>query len=478
MTDQHAKVVRHTKQAPPPSGQARDVRFPPIVRTTLANGLEIDTVEQHDLPLVAVRLVVKSGDSADPANMPGMASLVAQMLKEGTRTRTSAVIADDVEFLGADLDVGSDTETTALVMRALSEHLERALGIMADVAMNPSFSEVELRKLKRRELDRLALQQQDPGFLGTREFYRVVYGPHPYAHIDTTVDVVNRVRRQDLAAWHRAHFLPNNAILVVVGDVTAAAVQQAAERMLGGWRRGTVREPQYATPPERTAREVIVVDRPDSVQSMISIGTLAIARSSPDYVPLMVANQVLGGSAASRLFMDLRERRSLTYGAYSGVGEFVQVAPFRARASVRNEVTAAAMDAFMEHLQRIVTEAVPAPELADAERYLSDSFPLRIDTAGKIAGLISDLRVFGLPDDYWETFRTQIRATTSEQALATARRHIIPERALIVVVGKAADVVEPLRRWGPVTVLDTDGRLLRHVDAATGPAATPAPAAR
>ena len=208
-----------------------------------------------------------------------------------------------------------------------------------------------------------------------------------------------------------------------------------------------------------------MVDRPGAVQSVILLGNLAIARDDEDFVPLRVANQVLGGSAASRLFMDLRERRSLTYGAYSQVGERVGVAPFVAYASVRTEVTEEAVGAFFENLDRIVAEAPPEPELANAQRFLSDSFPLKIDTPGKIASLVADLRVFGLPDDYWDGYRTSIREVSAEEALAAAQEHIRPEQMLVLVVGNAASFAESLTQWGPVTVVDGEGEVQQTFEA-------------
>lgn len=458
-------VVERDREPPPESGEAREISFPPITRAEVGNGLEVNSVEWRQLPIVYLRLVVRSGGAADPSDAPGMAHLVGSMLKEGTRRRSSAQIADQVDFLGADIWVESDEETVSIGMRALSEHLDEAMELLADVTMNPAFRDDELRKLKRRELDRLSLQSNDPNFLGAREFYRALYGEHPYGRIDTTAEVVERVSRRDLTAWHRQHFVANNAFLVAVGNVSATEIQESATEAFGRWRTGTVPEVQYASPPERDSREIIVVDRPESVQSVISIGNLAIERAHADYVPLRVANQVLGGSAASRLFMDLRERRSLTYGAYSGIGESVQVAPFRARAAVRNEVTAEAMSAFFEHLDRIRTEPTPDNELQDAHRYLSDSFPLRIDTPGKIAWLVANLRIFGLADDYWDSYRSSVREVNAAQALAAAERHIRPENALVVVVGKAADITETLRRYGPVRVLNTAGEEQQRFEA-------------
>ena len=483
MDDELITVSRpeHVRVPPPASGPASELRFPAIARVTTHSGLELDTVASNALPVVYFRLVIKSGEAADPANMPGLAHLVAEMLKEGTRTRSSAQLAEDVEFLGASLDVGSDEESIYISGRCLKDQLDAMLAIVADVAQNPAFTDAELTKLKRREVDRLQLQLAEPSFLAAREVYATLYGAHPYARIDTTEAVVNRVTRADLQRWHRAHFVPNNAFLVTVGDTTADAVAQSAERVFAHWRHANVVRAAYPATPTRTERKIIVVDRRDSVQSVISVANLALARRDPQYIPLLVANQVLGGSPAARLFMDLRERRSLTYGAGSRVGESVDVAPFRAYASVRNAVTAEAMSAFMEHLNRVVSEAPPAEELDNARRFLSDSFPLRIETPGKVADLVAQLRIYGLPDDYWDTFRTQIGAVTPEQALAAARQYMHPESAVIVVVGKAAEVAEPLRLYGDVTIVSPEGvvgeTLPRLPAGASGTPAAAAPAA-
>ena len=453
------------KQPPPESGPARDIAFPPIQRATLNNGLELNTVEWHQLPVVYLRLVVKSGAETDPAELQGLSNLVAQMLEEGTRRRNSAQLAEHIEFLGADLWTQADEENVHLVFRALSEHLDEAMSILAEVATQPAFRQDELMKLKRRENDRLALMSKRPNFLARRAFYREIYGDHPYGRVDTTTEVIQRVRRTDMLRWHRQHFVPGNSFLVAVGDVTPAQVQTAAERAFGSWRGNAPNAVTPEPPARREAREIVVVDRPGAVQSVILLGNLGIERRHDDYVDFLVANQVLGGSAASRLFMDLRERRSLTYGAYSAVGERVRIAPFVAWAAVRTDVTGQAMDAFFENLGRITSEAPPPDELVNAQRYLSDSFPLQIDTPGKIAGMVADLRVFGLPDDYWDGFRTSIGQVTPDEALAAARTHIRPDKMLVLVVGEAAAVVETLRRWGPVRVLDEDGQVKERFDA-------------
>jgi predicted Zn-dependent peptidase len=472
---------RHREPAPA-SGTPRDVHLPAIARSTLRNGLELDTVRVGTLPVAYVRLTIRSGLSADPPNLPGLSVLVAKMLKEGTRTRTSAQIAEQMEYLGADFDVFQDANSVTIQARGLADQLETMLGLVGDMAMNPRFDQAELDRLKHRELDRLTLQYGDPAQLARREFYRAMFGPqHPYGHVDATADSIQHATRADLQSWHRDHFVPNNTFLVVAGNVDPAAVQTAAEHVFGRWRQHDVAAVTFPEIAPRTGRDVVVVHRPGSAQSMFNIGNVAIRRADPDFIPLEVMNEVLGGSPRSRLFMDLREQRSLTYGVYSSLDDLVQPGPYRVRGSVgpdpaHPEVdrTGLAMDAFMEHLHRITTEAPAQTEIDDSERYLSDSFPLTIDTAGRIAWMVGYLRIFGLPDDYWDGYRSQIRAVTADQVLASARAHVTPDTALVVVVGDAERVVDPLRHWGPVTVIDTDGNHIASypLEAATA-AATP-----
>jgi zinc protease len=473
--------VEKEKQAPPASGTARDVSFPAIARSSLKSGLEINTVELHTLPVVYIELVIRSGSASDPEAMPGLARLTASMLKEGTARRSSAELAEAIDFLGARFHVGSGQETVTIRMQALGEHLEQALSIVAEVATRPAFDRKELGKLKKRELARLAMSLQDPGYLASREFFARLYGQHPYARIDTTPQVIKKVNGNHLRNWHRAHFVPNNAFLVVAGDVTAAAVERVVDRSFKNWKPRKVERKQYPRPPEREKRSVLLVDRPESVQSVVFLGDLALPRNHADYVPFLLANEVLGGSAASRLFMDLRERRGLTYGAYSTIYEKVDVAPFRVYVAVRNEATEEALGALLEHLERISGQAAPKTELSHAKRYLVDSFPLRIDTPAKIADLLSDLRIFGLADDYWDTYRSRISEVSAREALAAASMYIRPDRALIVVVGKAAEIARALGKYGPVTVVDTEGRFILRPggqEAAAGDGGNPPAAAK
>lgn len=454
-----------SREPPPESAPPRDVRFPEVGHLRTANGLAIDVVPRDDLPVTHLLFVVRSGSDADPAALPGLSAFVTQMLKEGTASRTSSELASAFDEIGARLSVYSDQESIYLSVAVLSDELDRALGLVAEMVTQPAFDATELEKLRRRERDRLTMESQDPNWLGRRALRRELYGDHPYGHVDATLQSVDRFSKADLLAFHRSHFVAGNCFLVVAGHVNPTSLTQSAGRAFRRLRRGdapTIRFPELAP---RTGRQVVVVDRPGSVQSSIRVANLAIRRNSPDYVPLSVANHVLGGGANSRLFVDLREHRGLTYGAYSGIVELTEIAPFAVSTSVRTPVTVEATRGIFEHLARITSEAVPDDELQFAERYLADSFPLQIDTSAKVAQLVAQQRIFGLPEGYWDHYRSAIAEVTSEQALEAAQRDIRPAEAVVVIVGESRAFADDLAEFGPVRVVDVEGRTLREIPA-------------
>ncbi len=459
---QAQQLVRET---PPTADTPKDIRFPAIQRSTLDNGLEVNVVELEELPVVYLRLVIRSGSATDPKALPGIASLTASMLKEGTKHLNSAKLAEAIEYYGAQFEVGNDADHVYLTMQTLNTHLEPILKLLAEVITRPAFNQGELDKLIRREQARLDLQNQDPYFLAARQLYRTLYCNHPYAQIDTTTEVLKKVTRTDLTNWHHQHAIANNAFLVVAGKVNPNAFHALANQAFHSWRKGDLQKETVSAPTYTHKKQVFVVDRPNSVQSVIYWGNLSLRRGDKNYIPLAVANQILGGSAASRLFMDLREKQSLTYGAYSRIGVSEATAPFRASAAVRTEVTVRALQAFETHLNQIRQTPATAEELANAQQYLSDSFPLKIETLGSVASLIAELRLYGLPDGYWDEYRSAIRQVSAQQALSAAKAYITPDTSVIVVVGKAADITEPLRSFGDVTVVDTAGKVLASMKA-------------
>jgi zinc protease len=441
---------------PPPPRKGREVEFPTVHSTTLRSGLTLDLVEYRQLPVLYLRLVIDTRGVPAAERAAGLRRAAGRMLREGSRRHSSAEIADAIEFVGGDMGVDIGHDNITMTYRVMPDHATAALEMLAELAREPSFPEEELEKYKRRELDRLAVSITDPSWLASRAFFGEMYGQHPYAVTDVTPEAVRSLDRAGVVDFHRRTFVGKSALLVVVGDVDRTKFAALVERTFGDWDGGTPAATRHAEPPTRTAREIVLVDRASSVQSVLSMGNLALRRADADYIPLRVANQVLGATASSRLFLDLREKRSLTYGAYSRVDEMSDISPFRASASVRNEVTGEALGAFFENFERWRNEAASADEMTNARTYLTGVVPIYMETPSSIAGMVSIQRTLGLPADYWSTYRAKIAAVTAEQALEVGRKYVHPDQMLVVVVGKASAIEPALRAFGPVRVVPAE----------------------
>lgn len=445
-------------ESPPASAPYKDAQFPWIERSSTSHGLELNTVAVGSLPVIDIRLVVRSGRADDPDDKIGTAQLAVDMLKEGTKRSSSEDFARRVDQLGAHFNVGCSDDAAFISIHALEDHLDEALALLAEVIASPRFDAQEFQKLKSREADRLAMDLQDPTYLATRAFYKTLYAGHPYANTDINPKALKTISLSDVKSWHAKFVTPANSTMVIASRKKHAELAQRVEKALTQWKgasQKTVTDGSAKPVPTSNAtkngkRRVILVNRPGSVQSIIVIGNLAMPRTSKDFVPFTVSNQVLGGSAASRLFLDLRERRSLTYGAYSGLITRLNVAPFKAQAAVRTQVTVEALDAFFEHLDKITHVAAAPEEFKAAQRYLADSFPLRMDTSAEIAAMVSELRTYRLPDDTWDHYRSDILKVTPAEGLALAQRYIHPGEALVVVVGEASQLKGPLSKFGEV----------------------------
>jgi len=441
--DAGAPEAAPLRVTPPTPGPARDVRLPAVRRSRLANGLEVNAVAYNTLPVLHIRLMVRAGSSHDPANLPGLASLTGDMLKEGCRGRTSAQIAEAIAFVGGSISVSTTQDGTTFSISVLKDHAETAFTLLADILTTPTFPASELEKLRRRELDRLERSVNDPGWLSRRAYYQALYpATHPYARIDTSPEVLRRITRNDVVTLHRNRYVAGAMQLTVVGDVTQAQLDPLLGHTLGRIRRGVAPGINFPVAPPATGRQVILIDRPGSAQSVIRVGNLALRRNDESWTPFAVANQLLGGGVSSRLFMDLRELRSLTYGAYARVSENVGMGSWFAGGQVRNAVTADALQAFLQHLECLSTETAPEAELAQTRSYIVDSFPLTIETPGNVADLVSGMRFFDLPDDYFDTYRTRVGQVTPAAALEAARQFIRPAASVVVVVGVAEGPVE------------------------------------
>jgi predicted Zn-dependent peptidase len=454
-----SKVER--KNRAPVSKELLRVKLPKPVEAVLDNGLTVMILEDHRFPVVNMSLLMSgAGPIFDPADKPGLANLTAQMLREGTKTRNSRQIAEEIDKLGATLGANSGFGSTAASITAsgLSDNFDQWFGLMADMLMNPSFPADEFGKLKARQKTALMQQRTSPDFLSQERFRRVVYGNHPAAVYSTTAAVLDALTPEMLATWHRERYVPQNAILGISGDVKASEVIAKLKTALAGWKRTDYKEALPANPKPVSDAKIYLIDRPNSVQSTITMGNIAIDRRHPDYIPVTVMNSIVGGGASARLFMNLREEKGYTYGVYSGFTALKYPGPWSAGGDVRTEVTEGAMTEFMRELNRIRDEIVPADELEEQKRSIVAGFALSLESPQQLLNYSTTRKIYGLPDDYWETYPAKIMAVTAADVQRVARQYVNPQTQQIVVVGDAKKIKSILEKFGTVVVFDADGK--------------------
>jgi zinc protease len=449
------------RRQPPAPLPPRALNLPTPVEATLENGLRVVVVEQKRLPLVSFRLALRAGDAFDPPEMSGLADMLTSMLVEGTQSRTSRQIAEEVARLGATLNAGATSDYTTVAASALASFADEVLELLADVSLRPSFPENEMALAKANAQQNLIAQRAQPSFLASEAVARVIFGEHPYSVVSPTPESIEATTRDALLAEHRAKFVPNNAILFVVGDVRRADALARAEELFGGWRPGEVSEPEFPAPPARDARVAYLVNRPGSAQTNIVVANRSIRRTDPDYFPLLVMNTVLGGTASARLFMNLREEKGYTYGAYTQLDARRYAGSFRATTEVRNAVTGPSLKEIFYELERIRAEDVSDKELTDAKTYLTGTFPIRLETQEGLVDQLVQIRMNSLPADYLQTFSDNIQRVTKDEVRRVAARYVTPDRAAIVVVGDAAEIREQVAPFAP-RVEDFEGAQATH----------------
>ena len=449
------------RKQPPPIGPAPALKLPAIQKHQLSNGLAVWIVEHHEVPLAQVNLIVRSGSAADPIGKYGVGSLTAAMLDEGAGTRSSLDLADAIEFLGANLSTASSFDSSAIRMSVPVAKLAEALPLMADVALRPSFPAAELDRLRKERLTGLLQARDNVGALVQLAFPRLVFGPtHRYGTSANGLPAtIEALTIDDLTTFYRSHFRPDNATLLVVGDLTPASALPMLEKAFGGWKPGGMAALVAEVPnaPQLAKRQVYLVDKPEAAQSQIRIGWVGVARSTPDYAVLEVLNTVLGGSFTSRLNQNLREKNGYAYGASSGFDMRISAGPFVAAAGVQTDKTADAIREFFNELNGILTP-VPADELAKARNYVALGFPGEFETTGDMARKLEELVIYNLPEATFSNFVPSVTAVTAADLQRAAARFIQPERMAVVVVGDRKLIEGPIRalNLGPVTIVPID----------------------
>jgi zinc protease len=443
-----------------PPGALAPVPFsiPEPFQTSLPNGLRIVVFEDERLPLISYRLAFNSGDVNDPEDANGLTTAMTSMLSEGTENYSSRDFAEQIERLGASISASSSDDFTVIAASALTLYNADILRLMAEMVFLPAFPESELDLYRRNTIENLKFQRSQASFLANEQTARLLYGQHPYAIISPSKDDIEKLDRERLVEFHKRTLVPNNAIFIVVGDVDRDTIVREIEEKFGDWEQGPVAPLEYATPPERNSRTLTIVDRTGSAQSNIVLGNLAIDRANPDYFPVMVMNQVLGAGASSRIFMNLREEKGYTYGAYSRVDARRLGGDFEATAEVRTSVTGDSLKEFFYELNRIRDEKADSQELTDAKNFLTGVFPIRAETQEGLTNLIVSQKLYDLPDDYLQTYRDNIDAVTLDDVYRVANEYIHPEKMAIVIVGDAGEILEQAEAYAKsIEIFDTEG---------------------
>jgi zinc protease len=452
-------IDRATRPEPGPSP---DARFPAFERAALPNGLQLVVATRRAVPAASFRLLVDAGYASDLGGTPGTAKLAVAMVDEGTRTRSALQISDELQRLGASLSTGSNLDQSYVAMSALTANLDASLAIFADVALSPSFPEADFERLKQQQLAAIQQESVQPFGIAQRVVPRLLYGAgHAYGNPLTgsgTTASVTSLTRDQVRAWWETWFKPDAATLVVVGDVTMAEVRPRVEKLFGGWKRGQVPAKRVgAVEPPRPA--LYLIDRPGSIQSLILMGTVAPPKANPDEIPEQVMNAILGGQFIARVNMNLREDKHWSYGAGTVLLDARGPRPYLGYAQVQGDKTSEALAEFVKELTDIQGARPATPqELAVAQSSLTLSLPGEWETSAAVAGSITEIVRFGLPDRYFDGWAGKVRAVTTAQ-VSKAAALVDPSRVIWVVVGDRAKVQAGLEALGlgPVQVIDASG---------------------
>ena len=460
--------------APPPSrepwrnevpkpGPTPKATLPAARSFLLPNGLTVYWIESHALPIVAGQLVVRSGSAADPAGLPGLAAFTAAMLDEGTKTRDALAIAAQLEGLGANLTTGSNFDGSYVTFDVLKPNAEQALAIVSDVALGPTFPEKDVERVRGDRLTTLLQLRDSPFQIAFRVMYPALYGPgHPYGHTPLgSEEALKKITRDDLAAFYRASYAPANAALVLAGDLTEAEARRLATQAFGGWSGQAVAVPAPPAPtsiPER----VVLVDMAGAPQTAIGIVQLGVKRSDPDFERLNVMNTILGGLFSSRVNLNLREKHGYTYGAFSSLVETRGVGPLFVGSAVRADVTGASVREMLNEAQGMTQAEVTPDELALAKDSIARSLPALFETTRSAVGTVGSLFLFELPPDYYAGLPGRLASMTAAEVFAATRRHLAPDRMLVVAVGDRAQAEPQIGglQLGSVAYRDRDGKTI------------------
>ncbi len=444
----------------PKPGPNPNFSLPAIEKTKLSNGMNVWIVQQKELPIVSMNLVLNAGGTFDPADKSGVSSFTASMLTQGTKTRSANDVSNQLQSIGASVNAGAGWDSTNVTMQTLTKNLDEALSIYSDVIVNPAFPNTEFESNRRRLLGSFFQRKSNPTAVSDIVYNKVLYGNQPYGRqLSGDEKSVKAMSRDDLARFYEANYHPNDGTLIVVGDVDSKTLLPRLEKAFSGWKAGEAK-PSASTNFVMTGKPgIYFVDKPGAAQSSVSIGQVGIERGNPDFYAVQVMNAILGGGGSARLFMNLREDKGYTYGAYSRFSFRRGAGPFSASAEIQTGSTKESIIEFMKELNGI-RGAIPVSneELENNKQSLIRRYPSGFETVGAISNQLANLVTFGLPDSYFNDYISKVNAVTVGDVTRVANKYLDPSKMSIVIVGDRKTVESGLKDLGyPLTILDADG---------------------
>jgi zinc protease len=449
-----AQTVDRTK--PPQTPPIPSYKLPPVYETKLPNGLGIVLVDDPRFPLVTTRLNFRAGTKFDPQDRPGLAEAVASLLNEGTKTRSSRQISEETDSMGGSLNAAAGPDSLTIAGSAVSESLSRLLTLLADVTLNATFPPEEVDLYKQNRIQNLRAERAEPSFQAREKLSEAIYGSSPYAHIGPTAGAIGKLDSKVLASFRDTFLAPNNGTLLVIGRLPARAeLLKTVTQLFGSWQQRQVPAAPNTAPPA-PHRQIILVDRPGSVQADIHVGRAAPTRLTNEYFPLAVGTSVLGNGANSRMFRNIREKDGFAYDAHTEYVTKRDAADLAAVTQVRNEVIEPALRAVFAELENMANAPVPGEELTNTKNYLAGIYLLRLETQDGLATQLNTIQTLGLPNNYLETYTTRVRSVEPGQIQDVAKKYIAPDQSAVVVVGDAKKIGDAVRKFGDVTVVNAE----------------------
>lgn len=453
--------ARAQQKTPPEPGPSRPIVLPKITEQKLSNGLTVVLAPLPNVPKITAQLVLGAGLAAESDRHAGIAAMSALVANEGTDRRSSKQIKEELRSIGGGLGLAANSDATTLFANALSEFAPQMFDLMSDVVQHPSFPDTEVAQAKDNSIQQIRGARSNPNFLANERFLQAVYGKHPYSFSVADEKSIEALTREDLKAFAAKYYVPNNSVLILVGDFDPTTALGQIEKAFGSWAKKELPATETPTPPTRDKRQIYFVNRPGSIQSTIFLGNVTVPRKSPDYFKLRTANSIYGGSFYSRLTKNIREGKGYTYAPNSGSNTQAISGYFLVSASVRNEVTGPTLLEMFYELDRMRVAPVTDEELTSAKTYAKGGFSTELASQNGLAGRIASVYTYNLARDFIEKFRPNIDSLTTADIQQTAAKYFDSYRAAIVIVGDYAKVKDQVQPFGDVTVYDAEGKVIQ-----------------